>query len=343
MAGQGYEVKAAYGRNSCIPEQYRKYGIRIGDDRSVRLHGLYTRLTDRHALASKNATRVFLEWAERFDPEMLWLHNIHGYYLNYELLFCWIKSRPGMKVKWMLHDCWSFTGHCSYFSAIGCERWKTACEKCPLKYEYPKSLIRDGSRENYQRKKAAFRGVTDMELYVPSRWLERLVKESFLGYYRTVIRPHRIDQHIFHPMPGDFRERYGLKDKKIVLGVANIWEKRKGLSDFLELAKRLDDSYQIVLVGLSEKQRKSMPSNILGLPRTDSMEKLAEIYTAADVFVNPSVEETFGLTGLEALACGTKTICYRGTACEEAIKADGGIAVERDPDKLVTAIYEVAG
>ena len=335
---QGNEVRIAYGRNSTVPEQWKEKIYRIGNDRDVRFHGIYTRLTDRHGLASRNATKRFLRWAENFDPDVLWLHNLHGYYLNYELLFDWIKTKPQVKVNWMLHDCWSFTGHCAYFSAANCEKWKVECKECPLKQEYPKSLLFDRSRENYHRKKKSFRGVQQMELTVPSHWLERLVQDSFLKDYPITVCPHTVDRTVFHPTPGDFRERYRLTNKKVILGVANVWEKRKGLEDFLKLAERLPENYLIVLIGLSEKQRRDLPGNVLGLSRTDSPEELAEIYTAADVYVNPSVEETFGLTGLEAAACGTKTICYKGTACEEVAESTEGVAVERDTEELLAAI-----
>lgn len=337
---EGNEVRIGYGRGDNVPQRYQSYGVRIGNDPDVMLHGIYTRITDRHGLGSGKSTRRFLKWADQFDPDTLWLHNIHGYYLNYEVLFAWIKSRPVMRVIWTLHDCWTFTGHCAYFSACGCEKWKTHCQNCPQRKTYPESLLRDGSFENYDRKKAAFLGVPGMELRVPSHWLESLVMQSFLGDYPVKVVPNEIDHTIFRPRPGDFRERLGLSDYKIVLGVANIWERRKGLSDFLELAKKLDDSYRIVLVGVTEKQKKALPSEIVGLPRTDSPEMLAEIYTAADVFVNPSVEETFGMTGLEAAACGTKTICYRGTACEEVTVPEGGKAVDRDVEELARAVRE---
>lgn len=337
---EGNEVRIGYGRGDNVPERYRKYGMRIGNNRDVIIHGIYTRLTDRHGLGSGRATHQFLKQADEFGPDLLWLHNIHGYYLNYELLFEWIKTRPGMQVIWTLHDCWAFTGHCAYFSDCGCDKWKTHCEDCPQRKNYPESMLRDGSFENYDRKKAAFLGVRNMELRVPSHWLESLVIQSFLGVYPIKVFPNEIDHTVFCPRPGDFRERCGLTDHKIVLGVANIWEKRKGLSDFLELAKYLDDSYRIVLVGVTEKQKKALPAGVLGIPRTDSPEMLAEIYTAADVFVNPGVEETFGMTGLEAAACGTKTICYRGTACEEVTVPVGGKAVDRDVEELARAVRE---
>ena len=334
----GHEVKIAFGRDGNVPERYRRFAVRIGTDLDVKLHGICSRLLDSHSFASRHATKQFLQWAEAYDPDVLWLHNLHGYYINIELLFAWIKSRPNMQVKWTLHDCWSFTGHCSYFDFAGCDRWKSRCHNCPQKKEYPASILFDRSKQNYLRKKKAFTGVSNMTLIVPSHWLEDRVKQSFLKEYPVEVQYNTIDTTVFKPTPSDFRERNGLENKKIILGVANVWEARKGLQDFLALSKMLDERYQIVLVGLSPEQIQSLPDNILGISRTSSAAELAQLYTTADVFVNPSREETFGLTTVEALACGTTAIVYQGTACEEIVAKFGGMAVAPSAETIADTI-----
>lgn len=334
----GHEVKIAFGRDGVVPEPFKPYGVRIGNDLDVRLHGVYTRLTDRHGFASRMATRQFLKWADEYDPDVVWLHNIHGYYINIEMLFTWIKSRPQMQVKWTLHDCWAFTGHCSHFSFVGCDRWKTQCHDCPQKGEYPASALCDASRWNYGKKRALFTGVADMTIITPSQWLADLVKESFLKEYPVEVVYNTVNTDVFKPTSGNFRERYGLQDKRMILGVASVWGPRKGLDDFVTLAGMLDDRYHIVLVGVSAEQAKTLPSNILPISRTNNQQELAEIYTAADLFVNPSREETFGLTSLEAQYCGTPSVVYQGTACEEVAKAFGGEAVPQGVDNLYQAI-----
>lgn len=334
LSGQGHEVRIAFGRDGTVPERYRRFAHRIGSDSDVKLSALRTRLLDDHGFANRTATKRFLKWAEDYDPDLLWLHNLHGYYIHVGMLFDWIKSRPHMQVKWTLHDCWAFTGHCAYFTCAQCEKWKTGCFACPEKGSYPASALRDNSRDNFRRKKQAFSGVGNMTLIVPSHWLEALVKQSFLGGYPVEVHYNTIDTGIFKPTPGDFREKHGVTHKKIVLGVASVWDARKGLDDFLALRKLLDKSFAIVLVGLSEKQIDAMPAGILGLPRTHDARELAEIYTAADVYVNPSREETFGLTTLEAVSCGTRVIVYRGTACEEVVNQYGGVAVNPNPEAI---------
>ncbi len=338
LTSDGHEVKIAYGREE-VPEQHKKYAVKIGGALDTRLHGISTRLLDRHGFGSYRATKRFLQWAEGYDPDLLWLHNLHGYYIHIELLFDWIKSRPNMQVKWTLHDCWAFTGHCTYFTVAKCDKWKTGCKGCPQKREYPASLFRDNSENNYNRKKAAFTGVKNMTLITPSQWLAGLADESFLKEYPTEVRHNTIDTTVFRPTPGKFRERYGLENKRIVLGVASVWNERKGLRDFLELAKRLDSRYMIVLVGLSEKQIKALPGNILGLPRTNSIKELAEIYTAADVFVNPTYEDNYPTVNLEAEACGTKVVTYRtGGAPETISRKDSVVVTTGQTDALKAAI-----
>ncbi len=337
LSAEGYEVKIAYGRET-VPEKYQKYAIKIGSMLDQKLHGICTRLLDEHGFASKKATAKFLKWAEEYNPDLLCLHNLHGYYINIEMLFAWIKNHPNMRVKWTLHDCWAFTGHCTHFSVVQCKQWKTHCLHCTQKGRYPSSLLKDNCKNNFNRKKAAFIGVKNMTLITPSQWLADLVKQSFLKEYPIEIHYNTIDKTIFKPTPSDFRERYALRDKKIILGVASVWDDRKGLDDFIQLSKMLDNKYSVVLIGLSEKQLKRLPKNIIGIKRTNSTKELAEIYTAADVFINPSKEETFGLTTIEAQACGTATIVYRNTACEEVVIAKGGTVVEQSVEALKVAV-----
>ena len=345
----GFEVKIAYGRDmkvsSDLDEAFQKYGVRIGNNMDVYYHVLYSRLTDKHGLASKVATRKFLKWADEFDPDILWLHNIHGYYINYEMLFEWIKTRPQMQVKWTLHDCWSFTGHCAFFTYAQCEKWKSGCENCPQLSMYPKSE-RDNSKDNYNRKKSSFTGVQNLSIVTPSNWLKDEVKKSFLSEYPVEVVYNNINTEIFRKTPGDFRKRYKLEDKKIILGVANDWDKRKGLDTFVELSKKLeniDKDYQIVLVGLSEKQIQELAKDnikILALPRTASATELAQIYSTADVFVNPTLEDNYPTVNLEAEACGTRVITYDTGGCRETIRMESSVVIPHGVDNIIKALQE---
>ncbi len=331
----GMECRIAYGRGKA-PSDVET--IRIDAPLNVSLHGALSRLTDKHGFYSKQATRDFIAKAKEWEPDLIHLHNVHGYYLNLPILFEYL-GQAGLPVVWTLHDCWAFTGHCAYFDAAGCEKWRTGCGDCPQLHEYPASLGADRSAWNYRQKQELFRLPEKMTLVTPSEWLAGLVRESFLGGYPVRVIHNGINLEKFHPTPGDFRERYGLRGKKLALGIASVWERRKGLEDFIRLAGLLGEEWRIVLVGLSEQQQKGLPPGILGLARTDSIEELAALYTAADVFVNPTREDNFPTTNLEALACGTPVVTYRTGGSSESLDVTCGTVVEKGAvDALARAV-----
>lgn len=336
---KGHEVKVAYGRGE-VPERYQKYSVKIGGRWEVYAHAFKARIFDAAGLGSRSATRRFLKWADAYDPDFIWLHNLHGYYINIELLFQWIKAHPEKEARWTLHDCWAFTGHCCHFSYIKCDKWKTGCRHCPQTRQYPSSYIVDASKKNYRRKKELFNAAPNMELQVPSKWLESLVKQSFLKEYQLNVIPNAVDDNIFRPVKSNIRSELGIGNRKMILGVASRWY-RKGLSDFHKLAGLIDDRFIVVLIGLSPKQIRMLPYRIKGYPPTDKVETLVEMYSAADVCVNMSKEETFGMTTLEAIKCGTPVIVFRNTACQEIAEEYGGIAVEQDVKEVWRAIQEI--
>lgn len=334
---QGHECVLAYGRWESNCEDVTTH--RIGTALDYRIHGLLTRLFDLNGFGSKHATRKFLRWVKEYDPDVIWLHNIHGYYLNIELLFDYLKT-CGKTIRWTLHDCWTFTGHCSHFSYVGCEQWKTRCSKCVQLKEYPKCIgISDVSR-NFDRKRKAFTGVPKLTIITPSQWLASLVRQSFLGEYPVEVLYNKIDTSVFKPTPSNFRERYGLQSKIIILGVANVWGKRKGLDDFIRLAGMLDDRYSIVMVGVSEKQKRELPAKILSFSRTENASQLAELYTAADWYVNTSYEENYPTVNLEAQACGTPVIAYDVGGTKETITTEGSWIIPIGRYDLIKARLE---
>jgi len=337
---QGNEVKIAYGRNSYVPKQFQKYAVRIGNNLDVKLHALQSRLFDNHGFGSYNATKKFLNWVEEYKPNLIWLHNIHGYYINIELLFNWLKQHQNIQIKWTLHDCWPFTGHCSYFTFAKCNKWQTECQNCPQKKMYPASLFKDNSKQNFEKKKELFTGLKNLTLITPSKWLANLVKQSFLKEYSVEVIYNTIDKSIFKPTPSDFRKKYGLENKKIILGVASVWDYRKGLKDFIELSKILDDSKKIVLVGLTQKQINSLPKNILGLQKTNSPQELAQIYSASDVFFNPTYEDNYPTVNLEAQACGTSVVTYDVGGSKETLLDEKSCCIEVGNYKKFLEILE---
>ena len=287
LTREGHEAVLAYARNKANCDDIRT--VKIGNMLDVYWHVAMTRLFDKHGLCSKHATKQFLKWVDGYSPEVIWLHNIHGYYINFEELFEYIK-RCNITVKWTLHDCWALTGHCSYFTYVKCEQWKSHCSYCPQKRAYPSCLTNGKVDGNFNRKKKAFTGVKDMEIIVPSKWLKNLVAESFLKDYPCTVVYNEIDRNIFKPTPSDFRKAFHLEDKKIILGVASVWSQRKGLDDFYKLATMLDPSYVIVLVGLDEKQIKEIPDSICGMSMSKNCTANPE-WRNAVVFVNDKMDE----------------------------------------------------
>ena len=335
---QGHECYVAYGRETI--EDGDVHLIKIGTKKDCFIHAVLSRLFDMHGFGSKQATKKFLETIEGQHFDIIWIHNIHGYYFNLELFFQWLKKHPEIQVYWTLHDCWAFTGHCAYFTMAGCNQWKEGCNHCPQKKAYPRTVLFDRSRTNYRRKKAAFCGVRNMTLITPSQWLADLTRESFLSLYPVTVVHNKIDSNIFKPTFSDFRERNGLKSKYIVLGVAVGWEETKGYQDMLKLRKVLNDDFVIVMVGVTQKQIRELPKGFLGIERTENQMDLAKIYTAADVFVNPTHQDNYPTVNLEAAACGTPVVTYAVGGSPESA-APENVVKENDIRGLAVCIEKI--
>lgn len=328
----GNEVKIAYGRET-VPAQDEKYAVRIGSELDVKVSAAKSRILDNAGFDNKKATEKFIEWVKEYDPDVIHLHNLHGYYINCEILFNYLKT-CGKKIIWTLHDCWPFTGHCAHFTYSKCDKWKTGCSRCPEKGGYPKSMFLDRSDFNYKTKRRLFTGVPGMTLVTPSAWLAELVKQSFLKDYDVEVIHNGIDTGAFYPTESNKKETYGLGGKKIILGVAAVWNSKKGFDDFIKLAGILDDEYRIVLIGVSEEQKRGLPDNIIGISRTDSVKELAEWYTAADVLFNPTYEDNYPTVNLEAQMCGTPVVTYRTGGSVESVPESNVVEVGRYEDVL---------
>lgn len=302
----------------------------------VYTHGALSRFTDRAGFYSKRDTRKLLERLDKIDPDVVHLHNIHGYYVNIGMLFEWLATKQ-CQVKWTLHDCWAFTGHCAHFAYAQCDQWKCYCgsdEPCSQLNTYPRTISRRSYTKNFAEKKHIFNLIPPerMILVSPSKWLADLVGLSFLSNYPIEVRRNTIDTTVFRPTPSDFRDRYGIGSRFMILGVASPWTERKGLDVFFKLARELDsDRFAIVLVGLSKKQVRRMPEGVIGLTRTDSPEELAGLYTAADIFFNPTREDNYPTVNLEAQACGTPVFTFDTGGCSETVSHPNSRVI--DPDK----------
>jgi putative colanic acid biosynthesis glycosyltransferase len=307
LINDGHTSMIAFGRNE--PKNCDAV-YRIGSSANIYCDVFMTRIFDLHGSAGKRATRAFCAMIEEFRPDVVHLHNIHGYYLNIEILMAYLK-KSNIPLVWTLHDCWSFTGHCAYFDFPKCDKWKSGCGRCPRKNDYPASWLFDNSSNNLQNKKRRFSGFTHLTFVTPSTWLKELVAQSYLKQYPVEVIPNGINLAIFKPTASDLRSKYSLVGKKVLLSVAMVWERRKGLHDLLELAARFDDDERLILIGLDEKQIQALPGNVLGIKRTSNAEELAAFYTMADLTLLPSYEDNFPTVVLESLACHTPVLAYR--------------------------------
>lgn len=339
LENEGHEGLIAYGRGNA-PEGINSY--KIGSQKDIFLHVVKTRVFDKTGFGSKKATENLIKVIDEYNPDVIHLHNLHGYYVNIEILFDYLR-RINKPVIWTMHDCWSFTGHCSHFDYVGCEKWKRGCINCAQKKEYPSSILADNSKWNYEMKKKLFTSLENLTIVTPSKWLAALVKESFLGKYEVKVINNSIDLSIFKPSSAEgIDEKLQIKDKFMILGAATTWDNKKGLNDFMKLADKVHEDTVIVLVGLNDNQIKNLPKKVIGLKRTDSVQELAELYSRAQVFVNTSVEETFGLVTVEAMACGTPVVVYNATAAPELVPSNCGFVVEpNDINELNVAINSI--
>ncbi len=326
---RGWKSYIAYGRGK---PQSESQLIRIGNDWDMYSHILQSRLFDNHGLASKNATEKFIKQIERIKPDVIHLHNIHGYYLNYEILFQYF-AHIDTPIIWTLHDSWALTGHCACYE---CADFDADCKSCHYIHSYPKSLFLSRSKKNKENKKKVFTSVNRMTIVTVSKWLESCVKKTFLNKYPIKTIYNGIDTQIYRPLP------YLKQNVKTLLSVANIWSERKGLKDIIALREHLPFEYQIILIGLSKKQIQNLPPGITGIPRTDSQLELARYYSNADVVLSLSTYETFGLTVAESLACGTPVVVYNITSPPELVTNDIGRVVNiHDIEGVKSAIIDL--
>ena len=327
---QGHEVYTCCPKSRSNLKKKVDHQILIGNIFSRNLHIKLAKLTGYNGCFSILSTWNYLRKIKKISPDLIHLHNLHNCYINLPMLFKFIK-KYNIRVIWTLHDCWSFTGQCPYFTLAKCEKWKIGCYECQSYREYPQSRV-DKTQKMWKLKKKWFTGINNMTIVTPSQWLADLVKQSFLKDYPVQVINNGIDLETFKPISSDFRQRYNISESQyVLLGVAFGWGKRKGLDVFVELSKRLDDKrYRIVLVGTDDSVDKVLPKNIISIHRTQNQNELAEIYSAADLFVNPTREENYPTVNMESIACGTPVLTFRTGGSSEILDDKTGYVVDAD-------------
>lgn len=317
--------------------------FRIGTSLENKWHNILSRVFDRQGFFTIRGTKKLIKHIVEINPDIIHLHNLHGNYININILFKFL-AQSEIPVIWTLHDCWPFTGHCAYFDYVSCHKWVGGCYECPLSKSYPQSIFLDNSTSNYNIKKSLFNGVSNMTIVTPSEWLARLVKKSFLSKYDVTVINNGIDSNMFHIRNIDaLRMKLGLENKIVLLGVsAEGFEGRKGLKYFKELAATLSSSYQLILIGASKNDFKELPQNVIAISRTNNITQLAEYYSLADIFLNPTLEDNFPTTNLEALASGTPVITFNTGGSPEVVDETTGLVVDKmDSEGLLNAVLRM--
>ena len=336
---RGWDVYVAHGAR--YKNRSSLKAIQVSSRAEEWIHYVESSLFDAQGLGSRCATRRFLRKIDEIKPDVVHIHNIHGCFLNYPLLFNYLRDKQ-IPVVWTLHDCWAMTGHCVHFERTHCEKWKTMCEKCPQKMDFPTSYLLDRSKRNYALKKQLLTSMDRMRITTVSAWLKGVAEQSYLNKFPIDVVPNGIDTSRFVHTDTDIKKRFQIESKILLLAVASGFEERKGIFDYVALSKILTDKYQLMLVGVNAQDRKVLPDNVIAVSRANGPEELASFYSAADVLLSLSYEETFGLTVVEAMACGTPAIVYDNTAQPELITPETGIVVKSgDVEGVKEAVEEV--
>ncbi len=322
---KGWNSYITYARNY---NPSKSKTIKIGNRWNIYLHVLQTRLFGNHLRASTRATRKLIKQISEINPDIIHLHQLHGYFLNVEELFSYLATLK-IPIVWTLHDCWPFTGHCTYFSWVNCNKWRTECYDCPQINRYPKSYV-DKSTQNFYLKKKLFTSVPNLYLVTVSEWLFHLTKQSFLKEIPVVTIQNGVDTRVFYPRDETLsvRKKYSIPQQPVIIGVGTTWTASKGFYDYIALRKVLDPNISIVLIGVSRNLQKKLPPGIVAIPRTESVDELAQLYSLADIVISLSYQESFGLTPIEGFACGTPAIVYNATALPELINSNVGYTAE---------------
>lgn len=319
---------------------------RVDNKISTLFHAFITRLFDMCGYGSYFTTKKLVKVIKKVNPDLIHMHIIHNYDINLKVLFNFLASSK-IPIVWTHHDCWSYTGHCAFYSGVGCEKWKTECNNCPLYKAFPKSWFYDGSKRNFEYKKRLFTSVPQDQMCIiaVSDYVKNDLEKSFLNKYRIERIYNAIDTDKFVPSQEfgpEVRERYGLGNGKLLMAFATAWSERKGISDYYKLRNLLEDSYTIVFVGVNDELKKKLPKGIIGIPNTSSVAELVKLYSTADIIMNLSSAESFGKTTPEGMSCGTPGIVYNCTASPELVDEKTGIVCEKgDLEGVVNAVYEI--
>ena len=339
LLSKGHSSVIAY---SAGPSVNKEKEYHIGSKLDAKLHGLLSRLSGKQGYFSRGATKKLLAFMDEYLPDVVVLNNLHGNYINLSLLLGYLAKKDIATIA-VLHDCWFYTGKCCHYTVQGCYKWKENCGACPQLKKYNKSWFFDRTEKMLADKKKLFGAIPRLAVVGVSDWItEEARKAPVFSNAKIFKRIYNwIDTETFAPRNTDaLREKLGLDGKKVILAVASGWNKEKGINTLLEMANKLTDDEKLLIVGNIGKI--TLPESVIHIPATNSVSELAEYYSLADVFVQPSLEETFGKVSAEALSCGTPIVCFNSTANPELIgEGCGAVAEVGNIDDMLSKIFGI--
>ncbi|MFI3792192.1 glycosyltransferase [Streptococcus uberis] len=336
LNSEGHDCLVAFGRGDYV-DGYKS--IKFSSSIEVLVHMLSSRIFDNHGLMSQYSTKKLIKLIKEFEPDIIQLHNIHGYYLNYKLLFEYL-SKTNIPIVWLMHDQWALSGGPAYIDDIESHRMSRSISE---KSSYPKTFFLDRYFNNLNQKVKSFSKLNNLTIVTPSNWLSEQFKKSFLGHNNVRTIHNGIDISCFKPSFIFDSNRENISTKKQLLGVASVWDYRKGAEFFYKLSRDLGNEYHIRMVGVDDSIESYVKSNNLNIElikKTNSRQELVDLYTQADILINPTLQDNFPTVNIESLACGTPVITFdTGGSGESIINEKTGLIIKKGSyDMLLKAI-----
>lgn len=320
-----------------------KNGYRVGGTLSWKWHALYARLLGKQAYASKIATRRFLKWIDKVNPDIVHLHNLHSNYINLNILCDYLAKRAIPTVITM-HDCWYFTGKCTHYSAVKCDKWQTSCGSCPLNKSEQPSLFFDCTSKVLEDKTKHLLKLKNLTLVGCSEWIANEAKKSKLQSANIQVVYNGVDTAIFTPHDSQIRNELGIENQFVILGMADKWCLEQNRDVVERLITSQDSNTKFVIVGCKEEQKEHFKSfnNVLALGYITDRNKLSDIYSAADVFVNLTRADTLPTVNMESICCGTPVITFNCCGGPELVDKDCGFIVEEgNVEQLISCVEAI--
>ncbi len=344
-----------YGHESLVAYAYREVPVRrkekkkelekghyvIGTAFDRKIHALCSRLSGLQGYFSNGATHKLIGYIKKQKPDIVHLHNVHGNFMNLNKLLAYL-GKNDIAVVVTLHDCWFYTGRCTHYTVNGCYQWRDGCQKCPNNRNTPPTWFFDRCSRMWEDKNKYFSTIKNLAVIGVSDWITNQAECSFLKDARLVKRIYNwIDFDVFQLTEAqDIRESLNIGEEFVILSVAAVWGRAKGLPGIIKLAQKLTDCTFLLVGGMDSSA--VLPANIKLIPLTNNPYSLAKIYSAADVYLSLSKEESFGKTVAEALACGTPAVTCSSTALTELVGYHCGYTVSgRSLKKFYNSILEI--